>query len=245
MEWTDRTAGGPGALRRDAANAVAAGVALGCSAAAWTVGHRALAQASSVWNAPDPAEPLAWVLRTALAVVVAWLAAVFALEALAGLPGGPGAAVRRLRDRLGPWGGGALVAMTLGVVTTPAHAHAGDAPDPLDLSLLAPVSAPAEPAPPATPGALPSPEEPATPTTPGPEAPTDPARARPAVTVAAGDTLWEIAARHLGPRASARAVADEWPRWYEANREVIGDDPNLLLAGTRLVAPAPRTGGAR
>ena len=59
------------------------------------------------------------------------------------------------------------------------------------------------------------------------------------VVVLAGDSLWSIAARHLGPAADATEVAAAWPRWWEANRSVVGDDPHLLLPGQRLVAPAP------
>jgi nucleoid-associated protein YgaU len=54
-----------------------------------------------------------------------------------------------------------------------------------------------------------------------------------------GDCLWDIAARSLGPHASPAAVAHEWPRWFAVNRTVIGDDPDLLLPGTVLRAPAP------
>lgn len=57
------------------------------------------------------------------------------------------------------------------------------------------------------------------------------------VVVRRGDTLWGIAARHLGPEASAAEVAEEWPRWYAANRAVIGDDPDLLAPGDRLRPP--------
>lgn len=59
------------------------------------------------------------------------------------------------------------------------------------------------------------------------------------VVVLAGDSLWSIAERHLGPGADATEVAAAWPRWWEANRAVVGDDPHLLLPGQRLVAPAP------
>ena len=61
----------------------------------------------------------------------------------------------------------------------------------------------------------------------------------PEVVVLAGDSLWSIAARHLGPAADATEVAEAWPRWWEANRSVVGDDPDLLLPGQRLVAPTP------
>lgn len=57
------------------------------------------------------------------------------------------------------------------------------------------------------------------------------------VVVRRGDSLWDIAARHLGPTASAEAVAAEWPRWYAANRDVIGPDPDLIHPGQRLRPP--------
>ncbi len=58
------------------------------------------------------------------------------------------------------------------------------------------------------------------------------------VVVRRGDTLWDIAARHLGSGAGAAEVAAEWPRWYAANRDVIGSDPGLIRPGQRLTAPA-------
>ncbi|MFC6707832.1 LysM peptidoglycan-binding domain-containing protein [Flexivirga alba] len=57
------------------------------------------------------------------------------------------------------------------------------------------------------------------------------------VVVHRGDTLWSIAAAHLGPHADAQAIAAEWPHWYAANRDVIGNDPDLLAVGTRLLTP--------
>ena len=57
------------------------------------------------------------------------------------------------------------------------------------------------------------------------------------VVVRRGDTLWGIAARHLGPAADLAAVASEWPRWHLANRAVIGPDPHVLLPGQRLRPP--------
>ena len=58
------------------------------------------------------------------------------------------------------------------------------------------------------------------------------------VVVHRGDTLWQIAARHLGPDAGPAEVAAAWPRWYAANRDVIGPDPHLLLPGQQLRTPA-------
>ncbi|GAB3187690.1 LysM peptidoglycan-binding domain-containing protein [Nesterenkonia suensis] len=57
------------------------------------------------------------------------------------------------------------------------------------------------------------------------------------ITVRAGDTLWDIAAEQLGPHATDWEIAELWPQWYEANQQVIGDDPGHLLPGTVLTAP--------
>lgn len=58
------------------------------------------------------------------------------------------------------------------------------------------------------------------------------------VTVHAGDSLWDIAARHLGHGASDLDIALHWPRWYEANRELIGRNPDVLLPGQILQPPS-------
>lgn len=60
-----------------------------------------------------------------------------------------------------------------------------------------------------------------------------------AVVVRRGDTLWDIAARHLGSAATVARVAAEWPRWYHANRAVIGPDPDHLEPGQQLRPPPP------
>lgn len=66
-----------------------------------------------------------------------------------------------------------------------------------------------------------------------PEAETAPTE----VTVRAGDSLWSLAAAALGPFASDLEVAMEWPRFYQANRAVIGENPDLLVPGQVLVLP--------
>ena len=71
----------------------------------------------------------------------------------------------------------------------------------------------------------------------GPEAVAAPV-ASPAVRVAPGDTLWDIAARRLGAGAS-------WPAIYALNRDVIGPDPGVITPGQRLVLPSEAAGGAR
>jgi LysM domain len=60
------------------------------------------------------------------------------------------------------------------------------------------------------------------------------------VTVRRGDSLWTIAERHLGPDASAQAIATEWRRWYAVNRACIGPNPHLIYPGMVLHAPEER-----
>jgi hypothetical protein len=58
--------------------------------------------------------------------------------------------------------------------------------------------------------------------------------------VRAGDTLWDIAAAQLPPGGRDNAaIARQWQRIYAANRATIGEDPDLILPGARLVLPAP------
>jgi len=52
-----------------------------------------------------------------------------------------------------------------------------------------------------------------------------------------GDSLWSIAARHLGPEATTSQIDAEWHRWFAANRLVIGDDPNAIRPGQVLSSP--------
>jgi nucleoid-associated protein YgaU len=52
-----------------------------------------------------------------------------------------------------------------------------------------------------------------------------------------GDTLWAIAADLSPTRATAADIARLAHRLYAANREVIGDDPDLIYPGTVLKAP--------
>jgi hypothetical protein len=63
------------------------------------------------------------------------------------------------------------------------------------------------------------------------------------VVVRRGDSLWSIVARQLGSGATDADVAEQWPRWWHANRRVIGDDPDVLLPGQ--VLHVPTSGGAR
>lgn len=98
--------------------------------------------------------------------------------------------------------------------------------------------------PPVAPGAQPSPGGPAgLPRAGRPEAAR--AAAPTSVVVRPGDTLWDLAEQALAQDdrpPTARQVAQSWPRWWAANREVIGPDPDLLHPGTRLSPPAPPGG---
>ena len=59
--------------------------------------------------------------------------------------------------------------------------------------------------------------------------------------VRTGDSLWRIAERTLADRGNGMVtsadVAQFWPVIYEANRTLIGDDPNLILPGQTLEIP--------
>lgn len=58
-----------------------------------------------------------------------------------------------------------------------------------------------------------------------------------ATVVRPGDSLWQIAARAVGPGATAEQVAQAWPQWWSANRDVIGENPDLIHPGDTLVPP--------
>lgn len=64
-----------------------------------------------------------------------------------------------------------------------------------------------------------------------------PARAD-TVIVKTGDTLWDLAARHLGPGATPQQIAKETQRWHNSNRELLGDNPHLIQPGQELLIPA-------
>ncbi len=189
--------------------------------------------------------PHAWLARvgvdgavTELAAAALWLAACWLAVGLvaagvAAMPGAGGRAARRLAAVALPRAIYRLVAGAtgLGIVLTPLAAGAA-APHRMPSATAAPawptsdpVAAPSWPISAARQAPRPHPTEPG---------------ARPAgaghVVVAPGDSLWSIAAGHLH-RPSPQRVAAAWPRWYAANRAVIGSDPNHIVAGEVLVPP--------
>lgn len=167
-------------------------------------------------------------LLAGLAAVGAWLVvARLALAglavALAALPGAVGRTAARVAARLTPALLRGLLRVVLGAAVAGGPSLAGAAAwaDPADgaglpvLDRVATVAASAS---------VPAPA---------------PASASASVTVVVrpGDCLWRIADRALPAGHSAGDVAREWPRWYVANRAVIGPDPGLLHPGQRLRAP--------
>lgn len=86
----------------------------------------------------------------------------------------------------------------------------------------------------------PPPEDPASPAAPRTSEPRSAAEVvvRPAeVVVRPGDSLWRIAATRLPASADAGEIARSWPRWHEANRHTIGDDPDVIHPGQVLTVP--------
>lgn len=228
--------GGPAPRRTPVLGALAAAVVLVLSAPPPWQGVRQLSATATALDATGPLVALVGLLAWSCA---AGLLLSAALTAGSRLPGPAGQALARVTTRLVP---GAVrrsleVALGLTLVTgalaSPALAAAPAAP--------APVSAPGSPAldhptgGSALPGSLDWPATPVGPGAPGralPEAP------HASVVVQPGDSLWSIAARQLGASPSAARVAEAWPSWWQANREVVGDDPDLLRPGAHLVPPA-------
>jgi hypothetical protein len=200
---------------------------------------------------PSPGElgrgitaPHAWVNRVGADAAIGtaagallWLTALWLMLGVlvtlaASWAGRPDGLLEALARRITPMLVRRLVATATGVslVITPAAAVA--TPTAPASAVSAPVIASAGEA-----AATPSP--PAG-TTPGP--PLDPEPAAGTVLVQPGDSLWRLTAQRLGPTASDRQIAVDWPYWYRANRQVIGRDPNLLRPGERLTVPTTQEG---
>lgn len=187
--------------------------------------------------AADPAAPLVALLSLLAWLLTGWLLLAVAVTAGGRLPGPAGHALSRVARRLSPPAVRRCVEVALGLTvavagsTLPAAAadSAEPAPQPavLDLDWAAPPPSPS-----------PSPE-------PSPSPPSRPSAAPPAlihaVLVQPGDSLWGLAGRDLARRGrptTDAAVAQTWPAWWHANRDVIGDDPDLIHPGTPLHPPA-------
>ncbi|MFC5677775.1 LysM peptidoglycan-binding domain-containing protein [Aeromicrobium endophyticum] len=60
------------------------------------------------------------------------------------------------------------------------------------------------------------------------------------VRVRPGDTLWAIARRSLPPGATTAEIASATATWHRTNREVIGDDPDLVVPDQLLAPPSAK-----
>jgi hypothetical protein len=225
-------------------------VAVGCADVAVLAGLQphpaALAEglrAPHAWVQSVGADAAAGALcGAAMWCVAAWLAVGLLLLGAASVPGAMGRLARALARVLLPRAIVRLItgAAGLGVLIAPVAAGAA-APVPRPQALPS-VPAPTWPTDPA----LPSPSWPTTHATGGTPGSAPPATAHPteartrSVTVRPGDSLWQIAARELGPRATPADIATRWPRWFAGNRPVIGDDPAVIQPGQILRAPIDR-----
>lgn len=176
----------------------------------------------------------------AAGAVLGWIVLMVTATVLAAVPGAAGVLAGRCAERVTPVALQEVVRVALGlsvvvgpVTTALPAAWAAESPQPQgEVSLRLPtVGRPALGAPN---------EPPVARATLGPRPVGTPReRRQQEVVVRRGDTLWEIAARHLGRGAADSEVAVEWPRWWRANRVVIGSDPDLILPGMRLRPPHP------
>lgn len=222
-----------------------------------------LATARDAWSAlaaAGPAGPSDGILLVAGlggTVLSLWLGLGITLSALSALPGALGQLCRRLAARIAPVAVRKVVAFLLGTTLTAAlipgtavadnghqdHRAAAIASAPFAVEALgeAAVAAPdasfrliSDPA--QVIGGLDA--------APPPQwAPVGRDSPREEVVVLRGDTLWSIAANHLGPSATAAEITVEWQRWLAVNRDVIGDDGDLILPGQELLPPPPPRAG--
>ena len=261
----------PPRLSSTGAHPVAAvGLAGASLAAAAGVGSIFLSTARDAWiaiAAPGPAGPADGILLVVAlsgALLSLWLGLGVSLSALSALPGAVGQASSLLAARLAPAAARKVVAFVLGATLTaalvPGTAVAGigrAAPRPalvaaaqIALGGLADAAPDAsfrlvsDAAPAVDVAPLPSwsPERSASADRLG----SSERRGSPAggVAVRRGDTLWSIAAHHLGPTATSADIDAEWHRWFAANRAVIGDDANLIAPGQLLSPPASTQGAS-
>lgn len=57
------------------------------------------------------------------------------------------------------------------------------------------------------------------------------------VQVQAGDSLWKVAETALPTDSSVSEIDRQWRAIWQANRDTVGDDPNLIAPGQRLTMP--------
>lgn len=197
-------------------------IAVGRPCAVWLAVSAALVASSravpGAWRAAhgptEVADVLVAVCATALAASLAWLWAI-TTTTVAGL----------LTGRRGRWHASAtrrLVLLACGAAVVagpalPAAATGGEGPELLvGLSLPDRATAPVRPALHQQPPAPPTPAD---------------------YVVRPGDSLWSIARAHPD---DATDVEERWRAIWRANRDVVGDDPDLILPGQALRLPTTR-----
>jgi nucleoid-associated protein YgaU len=225
------------------------GTALGMAAAAVLLTHLSpspgasvavLGRAQQTVDAAGADELLLHLAGLLAWLVWCWGTLGLALTAASALPGLAGALADGLLHRLLPAGARRTAALALGV-------GLGLAPPALGLAVVVatPAVAAAEETSPAgtvpdwpgaaSPAPTPADDDPAIPD--WPQAP-----AAGEHVVVRGDCLWDIAERQLTTSATpppAADVAAAVTAWWQANADVIGPDPDLLLPGQVLRPPLP------
>jgi len=214
-----------------------------------------------------PADGILLVVSWCGVILTLWLGLGLALSALSALPGALGQGCSLLAAQLAPAAARKIVTVVLGTtltaalvpVTTPSRAGQATSRPALVAATQIAIAGPADAAPNAS-LRLVSDAGPAVDSAPapswsleGPSSPRGPAlHARhesPAdrvpvqrVTVQPGDTLWSIAAHHLGTAATSADIDAAWHRWFAANRTVIGNNANHIAPGQLLNPPAAPQG---
>jgi len=226
--------------------------------AAASLGSLFLGTARDAWTAiaaagpAGPADGMLLMVALAGALLSLWLGLGMTLSALSELPGAPGQLCRRLAGRIAPVAVRKVVAFVLGTTLTaaliPGTAVADDrddSPRPVVVAAgpyeVRAAGAVVVAAPEASFRLVNDPPQVMDRVDAAPSATWSQSRNEiPAgeVVVLRGDTLWSIAARHLGPAATATEITVEWHRWLTTNRDVIGADGDLILPGQQLRAPA-------
>lgn len=204
-------------------------VAIWGSLAAWLDG---VVRPMAAPPRPDAPEVLTAIAGCAAWALLSWLLLGLTLEIALAIGRAPASATARIPGALRPRLARSLVGMAIGAAVVGGSAGAGALPAEPTAAVSA-VDAVASPAwRPGPPVVRPQPIA----LGPGWAA----ADLSGTHVVVRGDSLWSIAAAHLGPGAGDDEVAAEWPRWYAVNRDLIGPDPDLILPGQVLTAPTTR-----
>jgi nucleoid-associated protein YgaU len=180
--------------------------------------------------AADVTAPVVALLALIAWVLAGWLLAAAALTACSRLPGVAGRLGAAVLRRVAPATVRRCLELALGLTVA-----TGVVAGPASASYAGAEAGPAAPAA-ATVASAPLLDWPSAPAAPAVVQAPDERR----VVVAPGDTLWGLAERSLPATATPAQIAAAWPAWWSANRDVIGDDPDLLHPGAVLSPPASR-----